>query len=385
MKINKTYKFRLYPNKEQEIMINKIIGCSIVVYNYYLDKNIKRAKSKKILLRAIDCIKDIPNLEIEYPFIKEIDKSPLRCALFNLEDNIKKIKKDNKFPKFRSKYKKSSFQINMFAYTKYGKNYQNITLDLDNHTITIPNIENIKMNGYKDLKHINGNILKVIISRDIDRKYYVCVATEEEINTNQDIDIDITKAIGIDLGIKDLIITSNGKKYTNLKFLKNYEKKIAKLQKRLSKKQEKSKNYYKLITKISKEYKKLRNARKYTIHQITKEITDEFDIIITENLKIKSMIANGDLAKQLNDASLYEIIRQLEYKCKWKNKKFIKINSYYPSSQICHNCGYKNSTLKDLNIRNYTCPNCGTVLDRDINAAINIKNEGLKMYTKLNK
>ena len=151
-------------------------------------------------------------------------------------------------------------------------------------------------------------------------------------------------------------------------------------QKRLAKKQFGSKNYLKLKKEIAKLYKKIKNARKYTIHHITKEIIENNDIIVCETLKVKNMVKNHHLAKSIMDASLSEIIRQLEYKTKWKGKKLYKIDQYYPSSQTCSHCGYKNPSLKDLSIRKYSCPNCNYELDRDVNAAINICFEGLKIY-----
>ncbi len=186
--------------------------------------------------------------------------------------------------------------------------------------------------------------------------------------------------IGIDLGIKDIVITSDYEKYNNEKLIQKYEKRIKRKQKELSRKEKGSNNYYKWKQKLARLYSKLKNARKYLTHTITKKLTETNDIIVTETLKIKNMIKNHKLAKAITDVTLGEIIRQLEYKTKWKGKKLYKIDTYYPSSQLCSICGYQNKMTKDLSVRKYTCPRCGSELDRDYNAAENILFEGIKQY-----
>ena len=194
----------------------------------------------------------------------------------------------------------------------------------------------------------NGRIINATISKELDGKYYVSVIFEEDIVISP---IKPAKIIGLDLGIKDLVITSNYEKYQNNKILKKYEKRIKIYQRRLSKKNKGSKNYYKSKQKLARLYTKIKNARSYIIHYITKKLTDENDIIVTENLKLKNMIKNHHLAKSLSDASLSEIVRQLEYKSKWKGKILYKVDTYFPSSQICSKCGYQNKKVQNLNIR----------------------------------
>ena len=258
-----------------------------------------------------------------------------------------------------------------------GRTYYNIKLDLINKTITLPKLKNMKIRGYRKLNKINGRIINATISRELDNTYYVSVLIEEDIINPKFIP---TTIVGIDLGIKDLVITSNFKKYKNEKVIEKYEKRIKQKQIRLAKKERGSHNYYKLKREIARIYKKIKNARKYLIHHITKDITDNNDIIVCETLKVKNMVRNHHLAKVIEDASFSEIIRQLEYKTKWKNKRLYKIDPFYPSSQICSHCGYKNPLLKNLSIREYNCPNCNYELDRDINASVNIMFEGLKLY-----
>ncbi len=378
MIINKGYKFRLYPNKEQAVLINKTLGCARLVYNYYLDKKINLYKDNNTSLSCYDCINDLKNFKIDHPFISEIDSMSLRCSLFNLDNSYKKFFKEGAgFPKFKSYNRKNSYRTNMIISEYKGNTYYNIKLDLENHTITLPKLKKIKIRGYRNLNKIDGRIINATISKEPDGTYYVSVLVEENIILSE---FRPNRIIGLDLGVKDLVITSNYEKYKNEKVIEKYEKRIKRKQKRLSKKQKGSNNYFKLKQEIARIYKKIKNARKYNTHHITKEITDNNDIIVCETLKVKNMVKNHHLAKAITDASFSEIIRQLEYKTKWKGKRLYKIDTFYPSSQICSHCGYKNLLLKNLSIREYNCPNCNYELDRDVNAAINICFEGLKLY-----
>jgi len=378
MLINKNYKFRLYPNYKEKELINKTFGCTRLVYNYYLDKKIKEYEVNKHNLSCYDFIKDLKNLYINYPFLKEVDSIALRCSLFNLDNAYQKFFKEKSgYPKFKSKFTKNSFRTNMVTREYKGNKYYNIRLDLVNKTITLPKLKNMKIKGYRNLDKINGRIINATVSRELNDTYYVSVLVEEEVINPKFIP---TTIIGLDLGIKDLVITSNYQKYKNEKVIKKYEKRIKRKQKRLAKKIRGSHNYYKLKCEIGRIYKKIRNTRKYLIHHITKDITDKNDIIVCESLKIKNMVKNHHLAKAIEDASFSEIIRKLEYKTKWKGKKLYKIDTFYPSSQICSHCGYKNPLLKNLHIREYNCPNCDCELDRDYNASVNIMFEGLKRY-----
>ena len=380
MKINKAYKFRLYPTNEQKILINKTFGCTRLIYNYYLNKKQELYKTEKKDLSSYDCIKDLKNLYIEYPFLKEVDSMSLRCALFDLDNSYQKFFKEKiGYPKYKSKYDKNSYRTNFVTSMYKGKKYENIKLDIINKTIMLPKLKKVRIRGYRKLKNIDGRIINANVSRGKDNKYYVSVVFEQELEENKIIP---NKIIGLDLGIKDLVITSDGKKYDNNKTISKYEKRIQRIQRKLSKKTKGSNNYYKTKQKLARLYSKIKNTRKYTIHKITKEIIDNNDIIVTETLKINNMIKNHHIAKSLQDASLSEIIRQLTYKTKWKFKKIYQIETFYPSSQICSHCDYKNEITKNLNIREYECPNCHIKLDRDINASENIMFEGLKFYMK---
>ena len=376
MKILKGYVFRLYPTKEQEQLINKTIGCSRFIYNYFLDDKRKEYKKTGKSKSAYDQIKLIPSLSKEYPFLKEVDSCALRNSIFNLEDAYKRFFDGNGYPKFKARGVHESYKTNNIKSSYKGTNYNSIKLDLKNKTITLPKLKEVKIRGYRNKEVIPGEIKSAVIKKDAG-KYYVSVLIEEELIRPAFIPNSI---IGIDLGIKDLIVTSFNEKIENN--IKLNTKRMIGLQRGLARCKKGSKNRYKMKLKIQRLYQKIRNARKHMIHDITNKIINENDIIVTENLDVKGMQKNHYVAKGLNENPISEIIRVLKYKANWNNKKIIQIDRYYPSSQICNVCNYQNKEVKDLSIRNWECPVCYTEHERDYNAAVNIMFEGLKIYMK---
>ena len=212
-------------------------------------------------------------------------------------------------------------------------------------------------------------------------RYYVSVCVEKEI---PEVSFEGRNIVGIDLGVKDLVITSDGIKYKALENIKKYERKIKGYNKMLSRSKKRSNNREKIKKKLERVYQKMRNARKYYTHFITSQIVKENDIIVCEKLKVQEMIKKGtrSLSRMIANSSLSEIVRQLRYKTEWSNKRLYQVDTYYPSSQICNHCGAKNEEVKDLSIRKYECKKCGSLLDRDINASINILTEGIKYYIR---
>ena len=375
MNMYKSYQFRLYPNDSQIIMIQKTFGCTRFVYNHYLEKR------KKGDLTCFDTIKDLPNLYSEYPFLKEVDSCSLRCSLFDLEDAFKRfIKHQNNYPKFKGKYSsKRSYRTNYITSTYKERKYENIKVDLKRKVITLPKLKEVKIRGYRDLESLPGRIINATISEYSSGKYYVSVLVEVN---HIEPKIIPKRIVGIDLGIKDVVITSDGEKIKNEKIIEKYEKRIKRKQRELARREKGSSNYYKTKKKLAVLFQKLKNARKYFIYQITKKLVLENDIVVSETLKVKEMIEEKKFSKYLTDVSLSEICRILEYKAKYYGKRYIQIDSYYPSSQGCSKCGYKNEKVKELSVRNWVCPECGSYHDRDINASQNILFEGIKKYVK---
>ena len=373
----KAYKFRLYPNNKQLELINKTFGSSRYVYNYYLDK-----MKNNGYVQAYTNIKDYTStLKYDAVFLQEIDSIVIRKSIFNLDNAYKKLfNKTGGYPKFKSKYNKNSYNTTAVYNNYKDKEYCNIELDLTNRQIKLPKLKWVKIRGYRNTDNINGKIKSATISREANGKYYVSVLYEMYDKVPE---INHRTIVGIDLGIKKLLTLSDGTTYDNNKYIDKYEKRIKRKQRELSRKEKGSKNYYKCKKELAVLHSKLANARKYYIHKITKDITDEYDIITCEKLKTKEMIIKGKdskLSSKINDATFSEIIRQLQYKAKYKSKEFYQINTYYPSSQICSRCDNQDKRYKDLTRREYKCTKCNLELDRDLNASINIMFEGLKLY-----
>jgi len=376
----RAYKFRLYPTTEQKTKIHKNFGCGRFIFNYYLN-DIKENGYKN----AYSCIKDYTSkLKYEYSFLQEVDSIIIRKELFFLENSLKRFYNSGfGYPKFKSKFDKNSYTTNAIYNNYKDKHYCNIEIDLENKEIKLPKLKQVKIKGYRKLKDIEGKIISATISKEPNGKYYVSVVYKQD-DIKEEIIIPNT-IVGIDVGIKNLLTLSDGTVFKNNKYILKYEKRIKRYQRELARKKKGSNNYYKCKTKLAILYSKLKNARKYYIHKITKQITNNYDIIVTEKLNTKEMIMKKELSKNLADASFYEIIRQLEYKTQFKGKQFYQIDTYYPSSQTCSDCGKVDKKYKNLQERNYICTNCHSKLDRDVNASVNIMFEGLKLFMNKNK
>jgi putative transposase len=370
----KGYKYRIYPTKEQEIQINKTLGCCRFVYNQLLAKKIELYKTEQKSLSKTDCnnyCNQVLKKQEEYKWLKEVDKFALTNSIYNLDkayqNFFREIKKGNKnqgFPKFKSK------KDNRQSYTTNFTN-DNIKVNFKNNKVQLPKLKWIKCKVHREF---DGKILFATISKTPSGKYFVSFNVEVEHNILPRSE----NIIGIDLGIKDLLKTSDGEVIDNKKITYKYEQKLAKLQRKLSKKQKGSKNRNKQRIKVARLHEKITNIRKNNLHQISKQITDENKVVICEDLNVKGMVQNHNLSKSIHDCGWGELTRQLKYKAEWNNKIYHEVNRYFPSSQLCNKCGYKNTDTKNLGVRFWICPECNTEHDRDENAAINILNQGLK-------
>ena len=376
MIIHKAYKIRIYPNPMQKEIIEKTFGCTRFVYNYFLSERKEKYEKDKISINAYKQLLELTELKRNYLWLKEVDSIALQKCVFNLDKAFENFYHGKGYPKFRAKGKHDSYQTEIRINEYKGVIHESIRIDFKKREIILPKLKKVKFRGYRNIKYIAGKIKSATISKEAN-KYFASVLVEILFVKPQ---INPTSIVGLDLGIKDFIVTSNGEKLKNQ--VKNYEKRLKGLQKGLSRCKAGSKNRYKMKLKIQRLYLKIRNARKHMIYKLANKILKEDDIIAVENLDVKNMYKVHSIAKHLNKVPMGDFLRVLKYKAEWLGKKVIEINKYYPSSQICNRCEYKNKEVKDLSVRKWTCPSCGMEHDRDFNASINIMFEGIKIYMK---
>lgn len=368
----KAYEYRIYPNREQEEQIKQHIGCSRWVYNYALEKKMKAWNAEKKNLSRFDIQADLPKLKKteDTTWLKDVNSQSLQASLEHLDRAYTKFFREKKgFPKFKNKHtSKQSFSVP-----------QHTSLDFETETITLPKIKPIKVRVHREF---TGKIKTVTVKRTPTHKYFVSVLVETKDEPKTKKRIQDTTTIGLDLGIKDFVVTSLGEKIDNPKVLKQYSKKLTKSQRRLSRRAKGSKNRERAKLKVARVHEKITNTRKDFLHKLSHKLTHENQVksIVIEDLNVSGMIRNHRLAKSISDCSWSEFVRQLEYKSEWYGINLIKIGRFEPSSKLCSNCGTINHelTLKD---REWTCKTCGENHDRDINAAINIKKIGLNKNT----
>ena len=376
MNTYKAYKLRIYPIDFQRELLEKTFGCTRYIYNNFLAERKNKYEESKTRISVYEQLKELTDLKKEKEWLREIDSCALQACVYNLDDAFQKFFKGNGYPRFRVKGVHESFRTNNTLNSYKNKKYESIRIDFKKRIITLPKLKEVKFRGYRKDKKMVGKIKSATIS-EYASKYFVSILVEMPFVKYS---LKPTTIVGLDLGIKDFIVTSNGEKLKNE--VKINEKRLKGLQKWLSRCKPGSKNRYKVKLKIQRLYLKIRNARKHMIYNLANKIIKENDIIAIENLDVKSMYQVHKIAKHLKNIPISEFIRVLKYKSKWLGKKVIEINKYYPSSQSCNRCGFKNEEVKDLSVRKWTCRRCGLIHDRDINASINIMFEGLKIYMK---
>ncbi len=358
------YKYRIYPNSEQKIFFAKCFGCVRFFYN-------KSLSDMNDIYKTTGKFKNITpaSYKEDYSFLKEVDSLALSNAQLNRNIAFKSyFSHKSGFPKYKSKRNDQSYTTNNIngniRFSDNGK-----------YLLSLAKCPKLRIKKHRDFK---GRIKSVTVSRTTDNKYYISLLVETEIEPLKE----SKSSIGLDLGLKDLIVDSNGHKYKNHKYLTKSQNKLAKEQRKLSKMVKGSHNRNKQRIKIARLHKHIQNQRNDYLHKLSKSIVDENQVICIESLLVKDMEQNNKLARNISDASWSRLITMLVYKANWYGRNVVKVPSTYPSSQLCSICGYKNSITKSLNIRKWTCPECGTIHDRDINAAKNILSKGIEILTK---
>ena len=361
VKIYKTYKYRMYPNKEQEQVLARYFGSVRFVYNHFLAERKKQydenGKSDNYYTQAKTLT--LLKKQEDFAWLKEINSQTLQFTLRCLETAYSNFFNGRtKFPKFKAKKHGGSFAIP-----------QNCSIE--DSRIYIPKFkQGIKIKEHRTFK---GNVRNMTISITPSGKYYVSILSEVEHEHSRK----TNKKVGIDLGIKDFIVTSDGVRYSGNKFIKHYAKKLTTAQRRLSKKQNGSGEWCRMRLLVARIYEKIHNCRMDKLHKISADLVRKYDVICCEGLNVKRMQRNHRLAQSIADAGWSTFLNLLSYKCDWNGKQLVRVDRFYPSSKTCHHCGYvkKDLSLKD---RNWKCPCCGHMIDRDLNAAINILNEGIR-------
>ena len=359
--MNRAYKFRIYPNKEQKIMFAKTFGCVRFIYNLMLADEIKHYQQTGKSLSVTPA-----RYKSQYEWLKEVDSLALANAQLNLQTAYKNFfrKKRTGFPKFKSKKKTRK---------RYTTNSQHGSIRIENGKIKLPKVGYVKIVQHRPMM---GVIKSATIEQTPTDKYYVSILVEYE---SQVPEVEPHKFIGLDYSMHELYVTSEGERANYPRYLSKHERKLARLCRWHSRRKLGSKNRERMRMRICMEYEKITNQRMDYLHKKSYHLAEEYDAVCIETLDMRTMSRLLRFGKSVSDNSFGKLREMLSYKLYYRGKRLLQVDKWYPSSQLCHVCGYKNREVKDLKIREWKCPSCGAEHDRDINAAINIREEGKRI------
>lgn len=368
MTVEKGYKYRIYPTKQQAQVIASIFGCTRCVYNYFRKEREDVYKRDGSTLGRFACsnqltvLKGVPGKE----FLKDADSMALQEAIKDLDNAYQKFfRKEAGYPKFRSKHN---------PVQSYRTRNQGNGVRIEDNNVRLPIVGWVKV---KLSRSFNGKILNATVSRTATGKYFVSLCVREELVVGSN----MGGTVGVDVGIKSFYIDSDGNKISNPKEYGKLEKKLAREQRKLSRKKNGSNNRNKQRVRVARVHEQIANRRNDFLHKESRKLANENQVIAIESLNIKRMLRSHKFAKSVSDTSWSKFYGMLKYKSVETNSQVVEVDTYFASSQLCSCCGYKNDAVKDLKVRKWTCPACGAVHDRDINAARNILNEGLRLLT----